>query len=155
MKSRWREERTDRFKILHRDKFTCRYCGAQPGCDLLEVDHVVPVSRGGSDNECNKVTACKTCNARKSNAIIFPHDMIAGVDEDGWHVHKTFGMWSIVFSTDTIGVEKQRYGFIEGRRLFLEDWDRHMSGKTWSPEDFADMESAFACMRQMLADPRC
>jgi hypothetical protein len=126
-----------------------------PGSELLEVDHLVPRSRGGSDHESNKVTACKTCNSRKSNTIVFPHDLIEKVDdEDGWYVHKTFGQWSVVFSDDAIGVDKQRYGFIDGDRLFDDELMMHLYEKTWDQEVFRDMEKAFAYLRLMLTDPR-
>ena len=82
MKTAWRQQRTDRFRILHRDQFACRYCGCRPGCDSLEVDHLVPRSRGGSDDAANLVAACKTCNSRKSDTIFFPHDLIERIDEE-------------------------------------------------------------------------
>jgi hypothetical protein len=155
MKTAWRQDRTARFKILHRDRFACRYCGAMPGSDALEVDHLIPRSRGGSDHDINKVTACKTCNGRKSNTIVFPHDLIERMDdEEGWYVHKTFGEWSIVFCDDAVGVEKQLYGFIEGKRLFDDLLMMHLYSKPWGHSVFRDMEMAFANLRQMLKDPR-
>lgn len=56
-----------RFEILKRDGFRCVYCGANAVATLLEVDHVVPSSRGGTDDPSNLVTACKGCNVGKSN----------------------------------------------------------------------------------------
>lgn len=42
----------------------CHYCGyANP--EVLEVDHVIPVSRGGSDKKKNLVPACWRCNHEK------------------------------------------------------------------------------------------
>lgn len=55
-----------RFKIFTRDGFTCMYCGAQPPSVALEVDHVVAISRGGSDDPNNLLTACVDCNRAKS-----------------------------------------------------------------------------------------
>ena len=43
----------------------CHYCRRTPPC--LTVDHVVPVSRGGLNMPFNKVQACRTCNAGKSD----------------------------------------------------------------------------------------
>lgn len=54
-----------RFRILNRDGFRCRYCGATAKDDRLHVDHVDAVSKGGSDNDDNLVTACATCNLGK------------------------------------------------------------------------------------------
>lgn len=53
-----------RFKIIKRDNFQCTYCGSS---DRLEVDHIIPVSRGGSNEESNLTTACFKCNRGKSN----------------------------------------------------------------------------------------
>ncbi len=61
-----------RFKVLRRDHFTCMYCGARPPYVRLHVDHVVAVSRGGSSDERNLITACSDCNLGKSN-IEFDH----------------------------------------------------------------------------------
>jgi hypothetical protein len=150
--AKWRQARADRFRILHRDKFSCRYCGSRPGSDLLEVDHLVPRSRGGSDNESNLVTACKTCNGRKSDTIVFPHDLIEGQDDEGWFIHKTYGEWKIVFSDVSFGVEKYRYGFIDGGRFFRERIMSHLYSKGWDHAVLADMERAVDHMRGMLSE---
>ena len=55
-----------RFEIFKRDNFTCRYCGQKSPDVILEVDHVVPVSDGGTDDPLNLVTSCWACNRGKS-----------------------------------------------------------------------------------------
>src|SRR5581483_11705084 len=57
----------DRFRIMWRDHFTCLYCGAKPPNVALQIDHFVPVSRGGSDADFNLITACVSCNQGKSD----------------------------------------------------------------------------------------
>ena len=52
-----------RSKVFSRDNYACQYCGARGG--RLECDHIIPVSRGGSSDPENLVTACKTCNRSK------------------------------------------------------------------------------------------
>ena len=52
--------------VRARDKYTCQYCGAVMPPDL-EVDHIVPRSRGGTDRPDNLVAACHECNRRKGN----------------------------------------------------------------------------------------
>lgn len=59
-----------RFEVFKRDKFTCQYCGAQAPDVILEVDHIKPVSKGGTNDILNLVTACKRCNLGKSNRAI-------------------------------------------------------------------------------------
>ena len=54
-----------RFRVLRRDGFKCRYCGQSPPRVALEVDHVIPVARGGRDEMRNLVAACFQCNHGK------------------------------------------------------------------------------------------
>ena len=56
-----------RRNIFKRDRFTCQFCGRQPGSEELTIDHVVPRSRGGTSTWENCVLACVPCNARKAN----------------------------------------------------------------------------------------
>lgn len=53
--------------VFKRDRFTCQYCGCQPGKDDLTIDHVVPRSRGGETNWHNCVLACLGCNKMKAD----------------------------------------------------------------------------------------
>lgn len=55
-----------RFEVFKRDGFRCVYCGATPLQKALRVDHVEPVSGGGSDSPANLATACFDCNAGKA-----------------------------------------------------------------------------------------
>ena len=54
-------ERTRAF-ILRRDGNSCKYCGAT----ATEVDHVIPLTRGGTHAVTNLVAACTTCNKQKN-----------------------------------------------------------------------------------------
>jgi hypothetical protein len=54
-----------RFDVLRRDEFTCQYCGRTSPSVILEIDHVVPVASGGTDNQENLITACFDCNRGK------------------------------------------------------------------------------------------
>lgn len=56
-----------RKNLFQRDKFTCQYCGKQPGSKDLTIDHVQPKSRGGLSTWKNCVLACIKCNHRKAD----------------------------------------------------------------------------------------
>lgn len=56
-----------RRNIFKRDRFTCQYCGRQPGSEELTLDHVTPRAQGGASRWNNCVLACLTCNTRKAD----------------------------------------------------------------------------------------
>jgi len=56
-----------RFEVFKRDSFTCQYCGRKAPDVLLVVDHIQPVSKDGTNDILNLITACKDCNAGKSD----------------------------------------------------------------------------------------
>jgi hypothetical protein len=62
---------SQRFLILSRDGFKCRYCGRGPDDGVkLMVDHIFPKSKGGSNNPSNLITACEECNLGKADMVI-------------------------------------------------------------------------------------
>ncbi len=62
-----------REQIKKRDHYTCCICGnsiqKEPNL-LLEIDHIIPVSKGGKTTEDNLQTLCWKCNRSKSNKLI-------------------------------------------------------------------------------------
>ena len=61
----WSDWAVTRLCVFQRDDYKCRYCGASGVA--LECDHVLPVSRGGSNDKTNLVAACKKCNREKGD----------------------------------------------------------------------------------------
>jgi CRISPR/Cas system Type II protein with McrA/HNH and RuvC-like nuclease domain len=55
-------------KVFERDDYTCRYCG-KTGV-ILEVDHIVPISKGGTNDYDNLATACRRCNRQKKDKTV-------------------------------------------------------------------------------------
>ena len=53
--------------LLERDKRRCRYCGK--GKRRLEIDHIQPKSKGGSNRVSNLTMACRPCNQKKGNLV--------------------------------------------------------------------------------------
>ena len=60
-----REVRFTRRNIYYRDRCRCQYCGQVFSQKQLNLDHVVPLSRGGASSWDNVVCACIACNTRK------------------------------------------------------------------------------------------
>ena len=54
-----------RFNVFKRDHFTCTYCGQKPPDVMLQVDHIIAVAKGGSDEPDNLTTSCSACNLGK------------------------------------------------------------------------------------------
>ncbi len=53
--------------LLEKYNHQCVYCKGESGDKILEIDHVIPKIRGGTDRITNLVIACRTCNRLKGN----------------------------------------------------------------------------------------
>jgi 5-methylcytosine-specific restriction endonuclease McrA len=69
---RFRRQVTNTF-LFARDGYRCQFCGrAQHDLrprECLTRDHLIPLSRGGTNAWTNVLTACSTCNTRKGNLL--------------------------------------------------------------------------------------
>jgi 5-methylcytosine-specific restriction endonuclease McrA len=50
-------------------KTVYQYCGRRAPDVALEVDHIIPLSKGGTDKPSNLITACFECNSQKRNKL--------------------------------------------------------------------------------------
>ena len=61
-----------REKIKIRDNYTCKNCGNSTDKEpnlLLEIDHIIPISKNGLTVEDNLQTLCWKCNRKKGSKI--------------------------------------------------------------------------------------
>lgn len=94
-----------RIRVMKRDRFRCTYCGV-PGTDAeLEIDHIIPVSKGGSNHMSNLTTSCRKCNQSKGNKKIMPKEINHTPDS-------IIGMWAVVPSDDS---EWAMTGFVRSK----------------------------------------
>ena len=61
--SYWRKVRK---QCLERDYYTCHYCGVE---EATTADHIIPISKGGTDQLENLVAACNKCNSGKRDRM--------------------------------------------------------------------------------------
>lgn len=62
-----------RFKVFQRDNYRCKICGRSPESNsevTLHVDHIFPVSKGGSSDFSNLQTLCSSCNMGKKAKLM-------------------------------------------------------------------------------------
>jgi 5-methylcytosine-specific restriction endonuclease McrA len=68
-------ESVNPFKVFDRDNWVCQLCGiktpkskrASIDDDAPELDHIIPLSRGGSHSYINTQCACRRCNQSKGD----------------------------------------------------------------------------------------
>ena len=64
-----------RQNVFMRDNYTCQICGKTIDDGVtLHLDHIQPVSKGGSDEEDNLQVLCSQCNLEKHNRTDLLHD---------------------------------------------------------------------------------
>lgn len=89
---RFRRQVTNTF-LFARDRYRCQYCGRTAAelrpRESLTRDHLIPMSRGGTNDWTNVVTACSPCNTRKGNRMpeeIGMHPLSAPVEPHFVHL---------------------------------------------------------------------
>jgi len=57
----------NRQNLFRRDDHSCQYCGVDLPGNKLQIEHIMPRSRGGPTSWENCVAACDACNSRKAD----------------------------------------------------------------------------------------
>lgn len=65
-----KREKSQRERLLEETAGVCVYCGHPLTPETMEIDHIVPRSKGGTGDFQNKVCACGSCNAAKADSWI-------------------------------------------------------------------------------------
>jgi hypothetical protein len=88
--------------VTRRAGHRCEYCRAPEAIFNLtfEVEHIIPTSQDGSDNESNCALACRSCNVYKSNRIE-GFDLVTG--ETVPLLHPRRDAWGTHFRVDMEG----------------------------------------------------
>lgn len=127
---RFRRQVTNTF-LFARDDYRCQFCGRSQGDlrhrECLTRDHLVPLSRGGTNEWTNVVTACSSCNTRKGNHLPDECGMVpAKVPVEPHFVHLA---WAVRRLTPVQSKYiRLFYGEETLRELKLAEADRRLSG---------------------------
>lgn len=58
--------KSERQQIHNKCNGHCAYCGCELDYKDMQVDHMIPISRGGADELSNMLPACRSCNHYKA-----------------------------------------------------------------------------------------
>ncbi len=113
-----RKVRFTRRNVYRRDGNRCQYCGNKFKSEDLNLDHVIPVSRGGKDSWYNVVCSCVPCNLRKGDKSLTKVGMslirkpirpnwrsfvkcnFAEINEENWKDFLDLAYWNIELEED-------------------------------------------------------
>ena len=113
-----RKVRFTRRNVYTRDGNRCQYCGKKFRSDDLNLDHVIPTSRGGKDSWHNVVCSCVPCNLRKGNKSLVEVGMslvrrpirpnwksfvkcnFAEISEENWKDFLDLAYWNVELEED-------------------------------------------------------
>ncbi|GAF81485.1 unnamed protein product, partial [marine sediment metagenome] len=113
-----RKVRFTRRNVYKRDGSRCQYCGKKFKSEDLNLDHVIPVSRGGKDSWYNVVCSCVPCNLRKGDKSLVEVGMslvrkpirpnwrsfvkcnFAEINEENWKDFLDLAYWNVELEED-------------------------------------------------------
>ena len=65
--------REELVRMLHKQNFLCQICNSDMSSfntSDVHIDHIIPLSRGGSNDTSNLQATCRTCNLRKADTAL-------------------------------------------------------------------------------------
>lgn len=76
-------------RIYDRQNGLCAYCGQHRNIKYMTVDHIIPLSKGGTDEIDNLQCTCKLCNRLKDNMLPSEFTLfILGMLENSMRIEK-------------------------------------------------------------------
>jgi hypothetical protein len=145
-----------KLRVMKRDKFTCVYCGKNGSEVELEIDHIIPVAKGGSNHMSNLQTMCAWCNRSKGKGDrpVTTQDIVAGdVNEKplslvGMFVHRmedgNVQNQGRIISEGIDSIMVQRYSFLDGSETDIVLWNKSEDLKFYMTDK--SMRMAYAKM---------
>jgi len=139
---------TIRYEVLKRAKFRCELCGISAEFKALEVDHILPRNRGGSDDPSNLQALCYSCNSMKRDRDDTDFREVAAS-----YKHRESGCVFCEPPQERILVENElcfaiedKYPVVSGHLLIIP--------KRHTPDYFTLFQPELNCANALLADLR-
>lgn len=149
----------DRARILAKTGGCCAKCGRKLDTKSMTVDHIVPVSKGGDNDEYNLVALCQECNLTKGNAVIHPEEYYQHVlPQYVWEYKKhsvELQNHTQQFNSQVFGLSMQRYSMLPNNMVpkvyaairrnkkageaFAEKVMLHFSLERWQGDDVSEI----------------
>lgn len=123
--------KTVRFEVFKRDSFTCQYCGVQAPDAILEIDHIVPVSKGGDNSLLNLITSCRDCNRGKTNRELSDDTAVKAQKRqlDDLQQRKEIMEMMIQWKQELMGVEEMEIDAIDSYISSVTDYCLSTTGR--------------------------
>ena len=81
-----------RKRILDRDGHKCQNCAS---VENLQIDHIIPLCRGGYEEESNMQVLCQKCNLKKGKSINIEPYIKLGVDQQHIELRRDFPLHAL------------------------------------------------------------
>ncbi len=150
-----------RFEVFKRDGFRCQYCGASPPDALLDVDHIKPVSEGGTGELLNLVAACVTCSIGKAArnpddraAIERQRRQLEDLDERREQMNMMLEWQAALSSLEDEKLEHIRSLFGEKTGYDLTEHGRRRIGKVLRQHPFGRVLEALEAATEQYLEPK-
>ena len=108
-----------RYRLLKESGGRCSLCGVTKKERPLDIDHIIPRSKGGKNNEENLQVLCDKCNRSKGNKddTDFRHDLVDQVEDCPFCLHNLKGR--IVAEFDSVVAIEDGYPVTDGHLLII------------------------------------
>ena len=116
-----------RFAVFDRDNFTCQYCGRRAPSVTLELDHIHPVSKGGSNDFLNLTTSCLDCNRGKRARKLSAHQSNGNIEQLRLRCAQLEALLNQAKKREESGDKRERFSVRQARVVFAELTQREMS----------------------------
>lgn len=91
-----------RLEVKRRDNYTCRYCGKKMFDGVgLQIDHIIPIAKGGKTELGNLQVLCSVCNRNKSDRIVPTMETVSATETVSIEEEA-------VSTTETVSIEEEK-----------------------------------------------